>query len=112
MKPLTLHKRIRGDQELARLELEGFERGERKGKTLNVTLGTTMAGLDQQYMDLRGAYLDFITHRRSVDIQEMKRCIADLRNQGGCVFLKIQEIEQQMTKDTLETAGLTEDIEQ
>ena len=77
--PITINK------ELKALEIEGFVRGLRKGKTMNVTLDKiVLESLHKQYLDFLKAY-------GSQDKDEMKRTLADLRNVAGCVFLKILE---------------------
>lgn len=77
--------------ELHRLEADGFLRGERKGKRMNVPWQDIVASLDKQYHDWLNAYAEG-------DPDAMKRTLADLRNLAGCVFLKIKEKEAKETR--------------
>ena len=79
-----LYNKISSDKELRDLEIEGFVRGAKKGKSMDVSLKELMQSLRKQYLDWLEAY-------NSKKIPDMKRTIADLRNDAGCVFLKLKE---------------------
>lgn len=84
LKGLELHRKIDENEELKELERQGFVRGEKKGKHMNVSLKELMQSLRKQYLDCLGAY-------NSKKISDMMCTIADLRNVAGCVFLKLEE---------------------
>ena len=73
---------IRDNEQLQRLEKRGFARGKRKGKTMDVPIGVLWDALAKQWSDLAYAF-------RSDDVKEMRRCLADLRNVAGCLFIKL-----------------------
>ena len=84
MKGTRIYERIQTIVELRNLEIQGFIRGEKKGKTLDVPLVTLKMSLAKQFQDWLKAY-------DSKNIPDMKKAIADLRNVAGCVFLKLLE---------------------
>jgi len=85
-KGLELWRKIHGNKELNRLERQGFIRGVKKGKTMNVPLDDVIDGLRKQYKDFI-----YVWNSLEPDKEEMKRTLADLRNATGCVFLKLVE---------------------
>lgn len=105
MKPADLLKKIQTNVELLRLELKGFRRGEKQGKTMKTDIKTLVASIDKQHHDLRSAYLDYVMNKRLSNLRIIKRHIADLRNAAGCLFLKILEKEEELTAETLEGAN-------
>jgi hypothetical protein len=78
---------------LQNLEINGFIRGENKGKTMDVPLPVIFGSLQKQWKDLEESYLRSAlkTHLRRKDGEDLKRRIADLRNVAGCLFLKLEE---------------------
>jgi hypothetical protein len=82
-----LWKKIHTNLELRGIELRGFRKGTIEGKTMNVPLPTLVDSLDKQYAD-------FLKAHASNSKEEMKKCLGDLRNVAGCVFLKLKEIEK------------------
>jgi len=82
-----LWKTIRNNKKLQALEKRGFTRGKRKGKTMNVSVGELYGSLAKQWRDLANTYLygDNVGH--------VRRCLADLRNVAGCLFLKLDGYE-------------------
>lgn len=75
------------NDELNKLELQGFVRGFNKGKTMNVSLDELFNEVNKQYVDFLRAY-----HALPLStLAEMKRTIADLRNVAGLFFLKLME---------------------
>lgn len=83
MKKHDLWEEIRNNEKLQVLEKQGFKRGKRKGKTMDVPLGAIYGGLEKQWRDLMNAYLC------CDNVGKVMRCIADLRNVAGCLFLKL-----------------------
>jgi hypothetical protein len=79
---LSHFNRIHGNKQLQELEKAGFLRGIKRRKTMNVSLKEIEDSLDKQYHDFLKAYGDN-------DKKMMLRCLADLRNVAGCVFLKL-----------------------
>ena len=80
-----LLKAITDNDELSSLELEGFIRREEKGKTIGVSLDTLRHSLRKQQADYDSTWIDFILGNAT--IADLKRCIADIRNVAGCIFL-------------------------
>ena len=78
---------INENEELKAIELDGFIRGRKKGKTMDVPLSEIVKSLDKQLKDFHKVYDN--AHTRL--IPEMKRALGDIRNQAGCVFLKLLE---------------------
>lgn len=88
--------------ELTCLEQEGFERGEKRGKTMDVDWLEAWQSLKKQMEDLRHAInvgLIKAPKQGLYNFDEIKRAIADVRNVAGCLFLKIQEIEKAREKN-------------
>jgi len=81
---VCLYDSIQKNGELQTLEIEGFQRGVKRKKTLDMTLDVLFESLGKQYRDFARAY-------RIYDREDMKRCLADLRNVAGCFFLKLIE---------------------
>ena len=75
---------VDGNDELSRLERDGFVRGEKRGKIMDVPLAILYASLRKQYKDWLVAY-------DNKNILEMKTTLADLRNVAGIIFLKLNE---------------------
>jgi len=84
--------KIENCTELKQLEALGFLRGAKQGKTMDVPLEKVFQSLKKQWHDLVWAYSNYTTV--SKDTSELKRCIADLRNVAGCLFLKLLELER------------------
>ena len=82
---LDIYNAIQASKELDDLEIQGFIRGDEKGKTMDVPLQALFVSLAKQYNDWVDAYDTRI-------ISKMKRSIADIRNVAGCVFLKLMEV--------------------
>lgn len=78
---------ISGNKELKKLEIEGFVKGTKEGKTMNVPILTIIDSLKKQWKDWEKV-------RFSSNPGRMKRALADLRNVAGCLFLKLQEVEK------------------
>ena len=83
-----LWKEIRNNKKLQALEKRGFTRGKRKGKTMNVPLGELYSSLTKQFREVGEAYL------LCTDGAHLRRCLADLRNVAGCLFLKLDGYEE------------------
>jgi len=79
-----LYNSIRNNGELQTLEIEGFQRGVKRKKTMDVTLDVLFESLGKQYRDFLRSY-------GMNDGENMKRCLADLRDVAGCFFLKLTE---------------------
>lgn len=86
-KSAELWNEIRENPRLKYFELMGFRRGLRRHKTMDVELGRVFESLKKQWNDLRDAYM------LCADEATLMRCIADLRNVAGCLFLKIEKRE-------------------
>ena len=80
-----IYSRIRDNERLQDLELLGFRRGQEQGKTLAVTVDTVYANLEKQWRDLTNAW-----HATPRDYAHIHRCLADLRNVAGCLFLNTE----------------------
>ena len=87
MKGINLWIKIESCKDLKLLEIRGFIRGEEKGKTMDVPLERVFQSLQKQWKDLENAFYC------CSDNNELKKCIADLRNVAGCLFLKLLEKE-------------------
>lgn len=72
------------NEELIKLEKQGFIHGEKQGKTMNVTTHDLHKSLLKQWRDYIKAY-------NSENVDDIKITLADLRNVAGCLFLKLQE---------------------
>ena len=83
-----LWKAIRNNKKLQALEKRGFTRGKRKGKTMNAPLGEFYSSLSKQWRDFADAYVC------CADVGHVMRCLADLRNVAGCLFLKLDGYEE------------------
>lgn len=93
IKDKKLHYQIVANSELYDLEREGFIRGEKKGKTMNVAPFVIYQSLNKQIDDFKEAWYRFRLNRNDIKtIMELKRTIADLRNVSGCMFLLVQEL--------------------
>jgi len=82
-------ERIRVNEALLEYELRGFLRGDEKGKTLNVSLDVLKNSLNQQHTQFESTYIDYVLGKKSRG--DLMRCVADVRNVAGCIFLKLQE---------------------
>lgn len=85
-------RRINENEELHDLELDGFIRGTRAGKTISVTLDVLKNSLRKQVGDWESALVDYILGNATLD--DLKRCIVDIRNVAGCIFLKVCETKE------------------
>jgi hypothetical protein len=79
-----LHSSIVDNKELKDLEIQGFVRGQKQGKTDKVSLETLCYNLEKQYRD-------WLVACDSKLIPKMKKTLADLRNVEGIIFLKLNE---------------------
>ncbi len=79
-----LLQQIRYNSELFQLEDDGFLRGDKKGKTIDVGEGELFCSLVKQWTDFLDAWND-------KDDLAVLKTLADLRNNAGTLFLKIQE---------------------
>ena len=91
MEKRKLWEEINTNEELIQLEREGFERGEKKGKTMDVPLDTVVDSLKKQFRDFARCYRAYKAVPSKNYKNGLKRTISDLRNAGGCVFLKLLE---------------------
>jgi hypothetical protein len=93
MKGKEILKAIKQNVKLRRSEQDGFVRGEKKGKTMDVSDYVLMASLRKQMLDLEKAwatyYVTTMPTRKQIAKQELEKKIADLRNVAGCLFLKL-----------------------
>ena len=80
---------INANKELEKLEIQGFMRGDEKGKTMNTPLSSFNLALKKQLQDWEEAYIR--RYKRRGNIAEMKRALADIRNVAGATFLKLLE---------------------
>jgi len=92
--------------ELLELEIKGFLRGKRRGKTMKVSIDDIYLSLEKQIIDLKLVWHEYIRSRLKgkqklvrpnkylLNIIPMKKCLADIRNVAGCMFLKLQELEK------------------
>jgi len=95
---VKLWSKVTMNGELIDLEKAGFERGEKRGKTMNCDWIVLSRALEKQIADLQYAIdigLIEATSEGLTNLAEIKRCIADVRNVAGCLFLKIQEAEKE-----------------
>lgn len=74
---------------LKRFETEGFIRGSKKGKTMEVPLANLVESLEKQVMDFQQAYYAYLINQDQENVDDFKQKIADIRNLAGCVFLKL-----------------------
>lgn len=74
------------------LEIAGFERGEQKGKTMDVSITELWNSLDKQWRDLIDTKTAILNGFKPLD--SIKQPIADLRNVAGCLYLKVLEKEE------------------
>jgi len=88
IKGLELHRKISENEELIGLEMNGFIEGEKRGKTMDVSLEELARSLEKQYRDWRKAYYNKQLWKDGV--YQMKKTLADLINVAGCVFIKIE----------------------
>jgi len=89
-KGINLWIKIESCRDLKLLEIRGFIRGEEKGKTIDVPLEKVFQSLKKQWEDLETTYFKYGSFYPS----KLKKCIADLRNVAGCLFLKLLELEK------------------
>ena len=82
-------KRINDNEQLSSLELDGFIRGIRAGKTMDVNLDVLKNSLMKQVGDWNSAFVDYILG--TATLGDLQRCIADIRNVAGVIFLKLCE---------------------
>lgn len=102
MREHYLWKEIQRNKELRKLEQEGFERGEKRGKKLTVHMHEVWKSFQKQYIDLENAYQQIVNKQtypydsfsklEQADVDYFKKCIADLRNVAGCLFLKMRDL--------------------
>jgi len=85
----TIYNMINANKELEDLELKGFLRGDKEGKTFDVSFFAVKDTLDRQVKQLERVFIKYL--RKSENVDELKRCIADVRNCAGAFFLKILE---------------------
>lgn len=86
MKEYDVYDKIIHDPDLRVFELKGFARGKQRGKTMSVSLYRMVKSLRKQMEDFAVAYVNN-------DLEDMKQCLADIRNVAGCVFVKLKEKE-------------------
>jgi hypothetical protein len=98
---LELYNKIRNNKTLQTLEETGFKLGVARGKSIDVDISVIKNSLQKQYDDFQEAYFRFSTpffagsmepvtrEGRELNKQKLEKCIADLRNVAGCLFLKI-----------------------
>lgn len=84
-----LLRKINENDELRSLELDGFIRGIRKGKTMDVDLSRLRYSLRKQMGDYESKWIDHILGEATKD--DLKRYVADIRNVAGIIFLKLCE---------------------
>jgi hypothetical protein len=89
-----LHERILKNKELKAFEFSGFLRGEMRGKTMDVPLVEVVDSLRKQYKDFDYAWSFYVTMGGGKSREGLKRALADIRNNAGCLFLKLVEEEQ------------------
>ena len=82
-----IYNKVVGNRQLKQLEIEGFVRGERNGKTVEVALEVLVESLSKQWKDFEDAWEHHRHWKNAPDLMKVK--LADLRNNAGCVFLKV-----------------------
>jgi len=95
-------RQINENADLHDLELDGFIRGFRAGKTLNVGMQLLLNSLRKQVGDWESIFIDYILGNATLD--DLKRRLADIRNVAGVIFLKVCE-RQKKQKAALEGIG-------
>jgi len=78
------------DPELKELEIQGFVRGLKRGKTMDVPLEVFFKSLEKQYKDWVRAF-NIKPEKTKHKIPAMKKSLADLRNVAGITFMKLKE---------------------
>ncbi len=92
---LSLHNQIKCNKKLQNLEKNGFLRGVKRNKTMDVSTNIVFASLEKQWSDLTIAWKNYPPRIglslkfRPSSSAEMLQKIADLRNVAGCFFLKL-----------------------
>jgi hypothetical protein len=82
---LSLYHEIRADSDLAECELAGLTKGEKRQKKPNVPIEILFYSLQKQWRDFEKAY------RKNADNnEEVKKCLADIRNVAGILFLNLK----------------------
>ena len=94
MKKRKLWEEINTNEELKQLELDGFKRGRKKGKTMDVPLDVVVESVKKQFRDFVRCYRAYGATPSKNLKNGLKRTIGDLRNTAGCVFLKLIEGEK------------------
>jgi len=94
-----LYEKIARNGELIEYEKIGFEKGEKKGKTMDVDAYVVLRSLEKQMADLSYHFdMRMLDVYEDFDLSAIKQAIADVRNVAGCLFLKIQETEASARK--------------
>lgn len=103
MREHYLWKELARNKKLKQLENDGFHRGEKQGKTINVRLPEMWKSFRKQCDDLKGAYEEVLEKQTypygsfsqltQADIDHLMQCVADVRNVAGCFFLKLKDWE-------------------
>lgn len=109
--PNEMHVLLTNNDELRAFELSGFITGAEKGKTMNVSINEVVESYEKQAIDFMLCWNEYLRTRlrekqklipkgsSSKSLSRLKRCLADVRNLAGCVFLKIQEMERQKVQE-------------
>lgn len=78
----SLFNDIKNNKDLNDYELAGLAEGKKRGKRPDVPLKVLNDSLRKQYIDFCRAY-------GNDDKEQMKKCLADLRNVAGIYFLQL-----------------------
>lgn len=96
---LSLYNQIKCNKILQNFEKNGFLRGVKRNKTMDVSMDIIFASLEKQWNDLRIAWKNYPPRIglslkfRPSSSADMLQKIADLRNVAGCFFLKLTKEE-------------------
>ncbi len=94
-----LLQQIRDNKELLDLEERGFKRGDEKGKTMNVSVMELVDNLEKQYLDFLKSCQFSSSFSLTYNREGMKKTLADVINNAGCLFLKLVEEESKVKEE-------------
>ena len=93
-KALKLWRQIRENISLEEMEKDGLFRGEERGKKPDVSFDILVGSLSKQMEDCHTA-IQRLNNEYYLTLDEakteLKKCLADLRNVAGIMFLRLEE---------------------